>query len=146
MSHFSNVIGPGGPLLATFIGVSGPRQQAMRDAGLTPVLPQIASLLIDTGASHTVIDQRFVTTLGLAATGTSSMHTPSTGAVAQTVDTYDVALVVNGIGGAVHVLPVHSVIACDLSSQGIDGLLGRDILASARLTYSGPDNFFYLSF
>lgn len=146
MSHYSNLIGPSGPLLIVYIGVSGARQQAMAAAGLTPALPMVANLLIDTGASHTAIDNKFVAGLGLQATGSVSIHTPSTGAVAQTVDTYDVGIVVHGIAGATHVLPVHSVMACDFSSQGIDGLLGRDILASSRLIYSGPDNQFFLSF
>ena len=75
------------------------------------------------------------------------MLTPSTGSTPVVVPTYDVGLVVSGgIGGAQHIVPVHSVNECDFSAQGIDGLLGRDFLAAARLTYSGPDNFCYLSF
>jgi Aspartyl protease len=146
MSHFSNLIGAQGPLLKVFIGVSGPRFQALEAAGSQPPLPQLADLLIDTGASQTCIDLRFVALLGLQPTGSVSIHTPSTGTIAQSMDAYDVGVVVNGIAGATHVLPVHSVIACDFSSQGIDGLLGRDILANSRLIYSGPDNTFYLSF
>lgn len=146
MSHFTNVIGPSGPILIVFIGVSGARQQALRDAGLTPPLPEIANMLIDTGASHTCIDERFVGRLGLQPTGSVPMHTPSTGTQAQIVATYDIGFVVRGIADASHVLPVHSVMACDFSGQGIDGLLGRDILADGRLTYSGPDQTYYLSF
>lgn len=133
-------------MLIVYIALSAPRAQAILGAGQTPALPQLANLLIDTGASHTSIDQRFVGLLGLQATGSMMMHTPSTGSIPQAVDTFDVGIVVNGIAGATHVLPAHSVIACDFSGQGIDGLLGRDILAGARLTYSGPDNGFYLSF
>jgi Aspartyl protease len=146
VSHFTNLIGPNGPLLKVLIGISGPRHNALVAAGQAVPSPQLADLLIDTGASQTCIDLKFIGQLGLQPTGSVSVHTPSTGSVAQSMSAYDVGIVVHGIAGATHVLPVHSIIACDFSQQGIDGLLGRDILASSRLTYSGPDNVFYLSF
>jgi hypothetical protein len=146
LSHFSNAIGQSGPVLICFVGLSLPREQALVAAGQTPPPAQIANLLIDTGASHTVIDQKFVSLLNLVPTGSIMMHTPSTGTVPHPVQTYDIALAFAGIGGAVHSLVAHSVSACDFSGQAIDGLLGRDILAESRLIYSGPDNFFYLSF
>lgn len=74
------------------------------------------------------------------------MHTPSTGSVPHAVQTFDIALAFAGLHSAVHSLAAHSVSACDFSGQGIDGLIGRDILASARLMYSGPDNAYFLSF
>jgi len=146
MSHFSGLAGPGGPILNVHIGLSVPRIQAMQSAGVPLPATQLAQLLIDTGASHTVIDDRFVQLLGLQPTGTVSMLTPSTGATPHQAATYDVAMYVIGHASAIHHLPVQPVTACPMSHQGIDGLIGRDILAAARLTYSGPDNFFYLSF
>lgn len=146
MTHFSNFIGPSGPILIVWIGISAPRQQAMVHASLKPHLPLLANMLIDTGASHTSIDQKYVGLLSLQPTGSTLIHTPSTGATPQTVATYDVGLVVNGIANAIHILPAQPVFSCDFSAQGIDGLIGRDVLAAARLTYSGPDNMYYLSF
>jgi len=77
--------------------------------------------------------------------------TPTTGQTPVPQSTYDVDLIIQGFSlpglvGLPHMLTNHSIMGCDLSAQGIDGLLGRDILAVARLTYSGPDNHFYVSF
>lgn len=38
------------------------------------------------------------------------------------------------------------VIASDLSLQGIDALVGRDILARCLFVYDGPANMFSLAF
>lgn len=146
MSHFTNRIGPSGPILICFLSASSPKEAALRDAGL-PIPPaQIANILIDTGASHTVIDSRFVGLLGLDQTGVLPTHTPTTGTIPIDLPTYGVSISFAGIANAIHTLPAHSVSASDFSGQGIDGLLGRDVLASARLTYSGPDSTYYLSF
>ena len=146
MSHFGNIIGPDGPLLFCLIGLSFPREQVFRELGLLVPSAQRANLLIDTGASQTVIDQRYVMSLALDPTGTVKVHTPSTAGAPVVMNTYDVAIAFAGFDNSVHELTAHSVSAANFSGQGIDGLLGRDILANARLTYSGPDNFYYLSF
>jgi len=107
----------------------------------------IAEMLIDTGASHTSIDKTILAQLGLSPTGVMPVHTPSTGDTPVNMATYDVGLLIaGGVASAQHVIPTHSVTECDFSKQGIGGLIGRDILANARLTYSGPDSFLYLSF
>lgn len=146
MSHFTNSIGSSGPILVCYISNSAPKEQALRDAGMPIPNSQIANLLIDTGASHTAIDEKFVRLLGLNPTGTLSVHTPTTGLIPKTIQTYDVAIAFSGHSKAVHHIAAHSISALDFSGQGIDGLLGRDILALARLTYSGPDQTYFLSF
>ena len=106
-----------------------------------------AKLLIDTGASHSVIDNRFVVGLGLQATGSIDMLTPSTEEIPFEAPTYDVAMsFIGALSSMRHTIPVQSVTVCAMRHQGIDGLIGRDILGSSRLTYGGIDNFFYLSF
>lgn len=108
-------------------------------------------LLVDTGASHTNLDAGIIAKLGLQPTGSINVMTPTTGQTPIPQPTYDVDLVIQGFAlpgmvGLPHVVHNHSVSCCDLSLQGIDGLLGRDVLALARMTYSGPDNHFLLSF
>jgi hypothetical protein len=104
-------------------------------------------MLIDTGASHTNLDTSIIQALGLSPTGTMQLLTPSTGATPVVVPTYDVGIVVmGGLNRGQHVIGVHQVSECDFSAQGIAGLLGRDFLAAARLTYNGADGTCYLSF
>jgi hypothetical protein len=104
--------------------------------------------LVDTGASSTCIDKRFIAALGLTPTGSIPMLTPSSQAgVPHLVSTYDVHLAVptgHG-GGATHSIPVLPVMECDFTGQTIDGLIGRDILNKAHFSYGGPGGFFLMS-
>jgi hypothetical protein len=126
------------------------RQQALRTAGEIIPAPVLANLLIDTGASCTNIDHKFVAALGLASTGSVPVHTPSTGATPVLQPSYDIGMVIGGApsagAGAVHFVPNLPVLATEFSAQNLDGLLGRDILRLCRMTYSGPDNIVMLSF
>ncbi len=51
-----------------------------------------------------------------------------------------------GIEGDSHKFESMPVIGCDFSSQGIDGLFGRDALLKSKLIYIGPDSIYLLSF
>ena len=146
MSHFSNSIGPNGPILNVLVAPSAPRRIALEEAGKVIPPPVAARLLIDTGASLTSIDESILATLNLKPTGAISMLTPSTGSNAVQMPTYDVELLFTGHAGAAHMFQSMPVIGCDFSAQGIDGLFGRDALAQSRLTYGGPDDFYMLSF
>lgn len=134
-------ISPGGPLLDVAVGVSAPRQLALVAArGLTPGRSQ-ARFLIDTGASHTVVDAGIITGLGLTPTSIALVQTPSTAGTPQPAPQFDVSLLIPMRTGA-RLFNAVSVFALSLRPQGIDGLLGRDILAECLLTYSGPDQVF----
>jgi Aspartyl protease len=137
-------ISPGGPLIDIFVGVSAPRQAALQKANLPMPPPVQARLMVDTGASHTVIDPQILNQLNLSPTGVTFVHTPSTGGVAQQVQQYDVGLSIAhpNITRYFHALAVS---ACQLKVQGFDGLLGRDVLRECLFLYTGPDNVFILS-
>lgn len=78
------------------------------------------------------------------------MHTPSTGTVPVTQQSYDVGLIIMGqapTGGHTgHWVQNLPIMGADFSAQGIDGLLGRDVLGQCRMTYSGSDNLVLISF
>jgi hypothetical protein len=142
--HLTLPVSPGGPLIDIFVGVSAPRQAALQKAN-QPVPPAVtARFLIDTGASHTVIDPTVLNQLSLSPTGMTSVHTPSTGGVPQQVEQYDVSLSIAhpNITRYFHAVAVS---ACQLRVQGFDGLLGRDVLRDCLFLYTGPDNIFILS-
>lgn len=145
MVHISRSIDPIGPLLGVEVGVCNHVAAAMIAAGLTPPDRIFARMLIDTGCSHSSIDRQLVAALNLEPSGTIDVHTPSTTSVPDKVPTYEVSMIIP-CRDEQHQLLATTVNMRDFSSQGFDGLLGRDILAKGRLFYSGPDNCYYLSF
>ena len=138
-----------GPVLEAVLWISRPRQEAMLAAGL--VLPKAMRFraLVDTGASCTCVNQEVIDAVGLIQSGTTQIHTPSTGNAPAVCGVYDAQILVPGMqDGAVPLCHFESlpVVAANLSSQSIDGLIGRDLLAHAVLIYHGPGVFFSLSY
>lgn len=143
MPHYSFPVTQAGPLIQVHVGVSQPRKAALQAAGAPVPLPVPANMLVDTGASCTNVDARILGNLSVGPTGSVHGHTPSTGTRPVTFLTYDVEIRLNGSGQHI---PSISVIESDFSAQGLDGLLGRDFLQFARMTYLGPENHVYISF
>jgi hypothetical protein len=136
-----------GPLLTAFVGPSSPRQQALTAAGQQ--IPQATSgvFLVDTGASQTAVDKTLIVPLGLTPTGAGMFHTPSTGATPVPFPQYDVMLFIPGSKvGQAWIIEAMPVMECDLSAQGIQGLIGRDVLDRAIVVYNGPVNHFTVAY
>lgn len=76
------------------------------------------------------------------------MHTPSTGATAHVALQYDISLSVppaNPSHPALYFAAL-PVICSELAVQGIQALIGRDILRNCVLVYNGASGFFTLAF
>lgn len=148
MPHLNGQITPWGPLLNVLVGVSAPRQIALTQANQPVPAPVAARLVVDTGASLTVVDATILAQLGLTPRGTQAIHTPSTKGVPHEANQFDISLFIPGLtpGQLAHFVPALPVIDGDLKPQGIDGLLGRDVLATCRLTYFGSDGWYGMSF
>ena len=147
MPHLSGQITPWGPLLHVVVSVSGPRGAALTQAGQTAPQPVVAKLIVDTGASLTAIDGAILQQLGISPTGSTPIHTPSTAGSPHQANQYDVGLTVFGHDNAlVFLSPALPVIDGNFRAQGIDGLLGRDVLATSRMSYLGVDGWYAISF
>ncbi len=133
---------PDGPVLKLGVAVDLPLSQALRSQNRPVPNPVAATLLIDTGASHTNIDSRILSQLPLQPRNQVEVHTPSTNGVPVYCNQYSVAL----IGLPLILVPAILVTGASFQGQNIDGLLGRDVLGGCVLTYNGPGKHFILSY
>lgn len=139
-------IRPGGPLVPLAVLLSTPRVNALKRAGLwTPTPPFHCTGLIDTGASSTVMDPEIVKRLGLVATGTTPIITPSTGSTPVQCNQYDICLAFTNPKVHIQSLTMPAIEA-ELAFQGFHVLIGRDVLEKCILTYNGPQGIFSLEF
>lgn len=139
-----------GPLIDVLIGPSPQRIAALKAAGITIPVMQKATFLIDTGASGTCVDQSVMQNLGLSPINYISIQTPSTNGSPIQCPVYDVQVIFQPSihqskpYQVPHIRAV-SVIETHLKSQGIDGLIGRDILEYCLLVYNGHTNSYTLA-
>lgn len=139
--------GPLGPLVEVYVGVSELRR-AVLQAARQPVPPPVAcTFLVDSGASMSAVDSSRLLPLALAPSGVCRGHTPSTRGVAVQFDRFDVQLFLRGSGpGEGWVADPVPVMASSFTGQGIDGLIGRDILDRGLFHYNGRARTFTLAF
>jgi hypothetical protein len=131
--------GPAGPLLSVAIGCSFPRTQVLL-ANNQPV-PTVGSgqFLVDTGASMTCVDPDVIAHLNLPLIGSIMIATPSTNGVPVACEQYDASVLIPGASVRDNfVIPAIPILATKLKPQGIEGLLGRDIIDRCLLVYNGP--------
>lgn len=134
-------------MLIAVLEVSQARAKALAAAGQPVPKMQVMSALVDTGASCTCVDPAIIQALGLTPTGSTLMFTPSTGAQGHLTDQYDASLKIYCTRQQVPLeISVIAVVASDLRVQGIDALIGRDVLKFCLLSYDGQSGFFTLAF
>jgi hypothetical protein len=148
MPSLNLTFGQAGPLVQVSVGVSAPHRDALLAAG-RPVPPLVSgTFLIDTGASSTCLDPALVAPLNLTPTGVVPIQTPSTAGTPHPCYQYDVMLAISAAraGGTGFFIDALPVLETGLGGQGIDGLIGRDVLAEWVLIYNGPTNALTLSY
>ena len=139
---------PDGAIVTVGFAVSGPRQAAMRKAGVEIPSAAVVRAIIDTGASCTCVDLAVVKKLELSPSGTVPILTPSTGKCAHVCNQFDVAVAVVMDADQVHLSSlVIPVVGIDLSAQqGIQALIGRDVLEQGIFIYDGHRRLVTLAF
>lgn len=121
------------------MGISDPRRRIMSRQGRS-IPPYVhLSLLVDTGASMTLLDDATMRTLQIPPTGSARYHSSSTNGVAQQCDQYDVSLVLGGIAtlNTLRIDPL-PVIGTAFINHPFSGLLGRDVLSRLQMAWNGP--------
>jgi hypothetical protein len=145
MPHITIDLSANGPCIDIEVGVSIPREDALKKSKAT--IPSRVKVrgLIDTGASCTAIDPGIITQLGVPATGSTSIQTPSTGTTSHPCQQFDVSIFLIH-PNFIFQLPALPVVACPLKHQGIQALIGRDILSNCLFFYNGDVKRFALAF
>ena len=145
MPHLTLQVSPGGPLVDVAVGVSRPREAALRAIGQAIPAPIQIRALLDTGASCTCMDPIILRNLGLTPTGVGAVYTPSTGLQPHQANQYDVSLTLlhPALNFSFFSIPV---LESQLAIQGIQALIGRDLLRSCLFVYDGQAGIFTLAF
>jgi hypothetical protein len=137
-----------GAVIDVLIGVSRPRRALLVKHQFPVPAPVHVRALIDTGASVSGFAPRVFTGLDLTPVGQIAILTPSTAPDApHQSDLYDVSLSLVA-DGTPHSFPDSRVMAADCwhPDEGIEALIGRDILDRCFFQYMGPDRRFTLAF
>jgi predicted aspartyl protease len=144
--HFTLPFQTNGPQIQLYIGASNPRREALQQAGQQIPQPVLVHGLVDTGASATAVDPNVILSLGLQPTGSMPILTPSTGSTPHQVNTFDVGIIIPLNGLMTFSINAFQVFESSLSVQGIQALIGRDLLANCLFVYDGRSNIFTLAF
>jgi hypothetical protein len=140
-------IASGGPLLIAHIAVSLPRLHALNAAGAAVPPMATGTFLIDTGASCSCVDPGIIAGLGLQPTGRVAISTPSTAGTLHFCDQFDISIFIpSAVATVGHLIPAIPVVETHLRPQGIDGLIGRDVLKDCTLIYNGTAGLFTIAY
>jgi predicted aspartyl protease len=129
-----------GPVVEVSISVVEAVSRPILQAGGTVPAPVTGFALIDTGASHTCVDDDVANTLRLPVVGVANM-TSATEANSQR-NLYPIQI--DFVGWNVKMASPRAM-GANLKPQGLVALIGRDVLKSAILVYNGPMGSFSLS-
>lgn len=124
-----------GPIFEARFIVPPEIEKALTTAGKPLPALVIGTALIDTGATNTVIDEDIPGKLGLNPVGVTNIRTATTDS--HPCLTYSIRIVFPA-GFAIRT----TAIAAKLKNQGLDALIGREILRMGTLWYNGYNGTF----
>jgi hypothetical protein len=148
MPLLKGTIEPGGAIIDVLVGVSKPRRRLLEKHGFPVPYPVHVRALIDTGAHMSGFAPRVFKELSVLPVTKTAIYTPSTPPGSpHECDLYDVSLSLVA-NGSPHPFPDSRVMEADcwMPGEGIEALIGTDILNKCYLRYHGLDMKFDLSF
>lgn len=126
-------------MLDVVIGLQPAAEDALRKAGKTVPSPVALKLMVDTGAESTVIPPGIASQLGAQPVGVLNMTTPTS---TRPCPIFAIRIILS-----TNVIIDAQVAEAPMQGAGQSyGLMGRDVLAFAVLTYLGPTETFSISF
>ena len=146
MPSITLLITPTGPVLTAVVLVSSPMRVALQNAQRPIPTPVQCIFLVDTGASITCVDPSIIGRLQINPTGNTAIQTPSTAGNGHTCFQYDIGLFIPTGSGLLHLADPLPIVATSFAGQGIQGLIGRDILQRACMFYNGAAGNYTLAF
>lgn len=147
MPYFTLQVSANGLIVDAFIAVSGAKKTALLAANQQVPQHQVIRAMLDTGASSTCVDPLVLNALGLTATGSTLVNTPSTGSQPQITSTFDIGLTIPCASQAALTIDTLEVVESHLfAAQGFHALIGRDVLQNCLLTYDGKNRIFSLAY
>ena len=147
MPYVTGPIGAGGAIVDVLFGVPRTRATLLSRAGFPVPAPVHIRALLDTGASLTGVSPRVLAALDLRPFDQMEVYTPSTPPGSPHVCDRFLVSISMVAGGRACPFPDLYVMSADcwLEGEGIEALVGRDILARCNFMYFGPEGNFNLS-
>lgn len=148
MPYVNGSLTRGWAILDVLVGVAAPRRALLVKHNFPVPQPIGVRALLDTGASLSGFAPRVFRELDLTPVAKLGIITPSTPAHAPfDCDLYDVSLALVA-GGAAHAIPDMQVMAADCwhPNEGIEALLGMDVLTRGFFQLMGPERQFIFAF
>jgi hypothetical protein len=126
-----------GAIIDVYIGVDWPRQEMLRKHGLSipPALRVRAQ--IDTGSGVSAVDPSILSSLDLKPLGKRRVITPSTGHTPHECHEFVVSISLVELSAGQHHRSTAVIESIFLPEEGIQALLGRDLLENCTFFYNG---------
>lgn len=134
MPHLTGRYGASGAIIDVWVGVSAPRRRLLVSQNKEVPPATRLSLLIDTGADTTMVNEQTMRSLQIPPRGVRSVVGSTTDINPTACDTHDVELSIVTPGEQPLILPAIEVLARPFLTVSIDGLLGRDVLDTLNLS------------
>jgi hypothetical protein len=135
-----------GAVVDLLVGVHGERRENIIRMGMQLPARARAVAQIDTGADYCAVDRRILEKIEKSPYDRIAVRNVSTNDNPVEFDRYLVSLSLDAEGMEMH-LPLAWVLAVYFTpEEGIQALLGRDILKHCLFTYDGPSDRFCIAF
>jgi hypothetical protein len=125
-----------GVLVDLWIGPTRQDQDGQMERESEPTKPQQLQMLLDTGASRTHLDPAVISRLKLRQDGQTELITPTSGSDGTPARQFRCCAVLR-VDGIEMEWPDLLVTEAPMANQGVDGLMGRDLLRSLAIFWDG---------